>query len=495
MARRRSPFVLSIDIGSSSIRARLYDCRARGVSQAESTIARPMPVTPDGGSEDDPEALLRDVEAVVDGTLSRSGDFASDIGAVALSTYVGNVLGVDRSNRPVTPIYTYADGRSAPDVLALRGELGSEAHHQRTGAPLHTAYQAPRLRWLKRRRPAAFQAAWQWVDFGTFMYRRWLDRPDIPQSFSVASWSGMLDRRVLRWDEETLTALGVSESSLPDLADYSAAQRGLAPAYRRRWPQLAHVLFFLAVGDGAAANVGVGCVGRDRCALTAGTTGAIRAIIPGADDRVPAGLWAYRLDREYSVMGGAVTDAGSMFSWLRQTLRLPRALEAAISAQPLANSVMVLPFLRGERSPGWATNATAAIVGIRATTTPTDIVRASLEAIAFRFALIWRLLREIVPAKEIVVGGRAARSSPAWMQILADVLQTPLVGATERGTSARGAAVMALKAMGVIRSYDELPASRFERYVPHASRARAYEQALARHCGLYDILVTGQQGR
>ncbi|MBI4220096.1 MAG: gluconokinase [Chloroflexi bacterium] len=487
---------MSIDIGSSTVRARLYDCLGRGVSGADSAVARPMPVDPDGGSQDDPEGLLSDVEAVIDGALARAGDTASDIGAVALSTYVGNVLGVNASNRPVTPVYTYADGRCAPDVIDLRAEIGNADHYERTGAPLHTAYQAPRLRWLKRTRPDLFEAASQWIDFGTFMYRRWAGRADVPQSYSVASWSGMLNRRRLQWDGPTLNALGIGRSALPRLADFDEAERGLSPAYRRRWPQLADVPFFLAVGDGAAANVGVGCVGRGLCALTAGTTGAMRAIVPGADDRLPAGLWAYRLDRDHSVLGGALTDAGSLFAWLRQTLRLPRALEAELLAQPpRPGSVMVLPFLRGERSPGWAMNATASIVGIRATTTPVEIARASLEAISFRFALIWQLLRTVVPAEEIVVGGRAARSSPAWMQILADVLQMPLVGATERGTSARGVAVLALKALGVIDGYDALPVRRFERYLPDPSRGRAYEQALARHRDLYDILVAGQQGR
>jgi gluconokinase len=130
---------------------------------------------------------------------------------------------------------------------------------------------------------------------------------------------------------------------------------------------------------------------------------------------------------------------------------------------------------------------------MRATTTSVDLVRASLEAVAYRFVLIWRLLRDVAPAREIVVGGRAARSSPSWMQILADALQMPLVGSTEKGTSTRGAAVMALKALGVIDRYDSLPAKRLERYVPDIEHGLVHGRALARHNDLYDILVTGQK--
>jgi gluconokinase len=152
-----------------------------------------------------------------------------------------------------------------------------------------------------------------------------------------------------------------------------------------------------------------------------------------------------------------------------------------------------MPFLRGERSPGWATDATAAFLGVRASTTATDLVRASLEAVAYRFVLIWRLLREVAPAREIIVGGRAARSSPAWMQIMADALQMPLVGSVEQGTTTRGIAVMALKALGVIERYDSLPVPRLERYSPDPDSVAAHQRALAAHEALYDILVTGQK--
>ncbi|MBI2965678.1 MAG: gluconokinase [Chloroflexi bacterium] len=496
--RLKSPLVLAIDIGSTSIRARLYDAAAWQVGGAGATVAHAVPFTPDGGSEDDPAKLCADVETVIDRVMAHPAAGAAEIGGVGLSTYVGNMLGIDRAGAAVTPLYSYADSRSAQDVEQLRPRLGTPDHYTRTGAPLHTAYQAPRIAWLKRTRPDSFDDAYLWTDLGAYLYGRWFGTVDIPSSYSVASWSGMLDRFRLTWDVPTLEAVGVDPDRLPKLADYTTAMRGLARPYAKRWPRLAQVPLFLAVADGAAANIGVGCVGADSCALTAGTTGAMRAVVPGTPDIAPNGLWAYRLDADYSVVGGAVTDAGSLFQWLMTNLRLPRsrALEEALAASPAAaHGVSVMPFLRGERSPGWATDATAAFLGVRATTTGVDLVRASLEAVAYRFVLIWRLLRQVAPAREIVVGGRAARSSPAWMQIMADALQMPLVGSVEQGTTTRGIAVMALKALGVIERYDSLPVPRLERYLPNADNGAAHHSALAAHEALYDILVAPTNSR
>lgn len=495
----RAPLVLAIDIGSTSVRARLYDGAARPVGGVRASVEHPVPFAADGASEDDAATLAEDVERAVDRALERAGAVArSDdlIAGVAMSTYVGNVVGIDKGGRALTPVYSYADTRSAPDVEALRPVIGTAAHYRRTGAPLHTAYQAPRLAWLKRSDPRRFRSVDRWVDLGTYLYGRWFREADVPASYSVASWSGMLDRRALVWDRPTLDAIGVDPDRLPPLADYTESLQGLARPYARRWRPLAGARFFLAVGDGAAANVGVGCVSADSVALTAGTTGAMRAVVPGAPARVPRGLWAYRLDADHSVVGGAITDAGSLFAWLQSTLRLPgqRALERALAASaPAAHGIDVMPFLRGERSPGWATQATASFVGIRATTTPDDLVRASLEAISYRFVLIWRLLREVAQAREIVVGGRAARSSPAWMQVLADALEMPLVGSVEGGTSARGVALMALRALGAIDRYDALPVTRYERYAPIRANVAAHRRALARHEALYGMLVARQQ--
>jgi len=454
-----------------------------------------MPTSSDGGSEDDAGSIARDVESAIDGALRGVQAAGEDIAGVGLSTYAGNVLGVDGTGRAVTPVYTYADARSAPDVAALRKAFDSDERYDRTGAPIHTAYQAPRLAWVKRERPALLRKTRRWIDLGSYLYGRWLAAGEVPTSYSMASWSGMLDRRRLEWDLPTVAAIGIDPRTLPPLADYSDGVQKLAPAYRKRWPALAGATFFLAVGDGAAANVGIGAVGRAACALTAGTTGALRVVVEGTPPPVPRGLWAYRLDARHSLMGGAITDAGSLFSWLTRNLRVPgrKALEQAIAEMPPAShGIDVMPFLRGERSPGWATNATAAWVGVRATTTPAALVRASLEAIAFRFVLIWEKLREVVDAQEIMVGGRAIRSSPAWMQILADCLQMPLIEATEKGTSTRGIALMTLRALGVIASYDSIRVAQLERYTPNRSAGRVYQRALARHKALYDTLIAVQ---
>ena len=494
-ASPESPFVLAVDVGSSSLRARLYDARARGHPEVGAATPYVSAVQPGGGAEEDPVKLAEEVERTIDLALERAGGLAGEIAAVGMDTFVGNVVGVDDRGRPTTPLYTYADTRSGPDAARMRQELDAAAVHQRTGVTLHTAYTSTRLAWLRRTQPDAFARTARWVDFGGFLYERWFGAPS-PCSYSVASWSGLLDRHTLEWDSPLLEHIGVRREALPALSGYDDARRGLSPGWARRWPALRDVPFFLAVGDGAAASVGEGCATPGRTAITVGTTGAIRAAA-GALPTVPRGLSVFGLTRDLFFLGGAVTDAGSLLAWLRETLNVPppAELEARVAALPPdGHGLTVLPFLRGERSPGWIDSAAGAIAGLRAGTTAAEIARAAMEAVAYRLALIRQRLVSAAPSRgEIVLGGGAALASPAWAQVFADVLEQPLVCTAEPEATSRGVALLALKAIGTVDALDAVPADRGARYTPNREAAAVYRAGLERHHRLYHA-VLGDEG-
>jgi len=487
------PLVLAIDVGTSSVRAGLYDARAHRVLGTAAPEPHSLAGGADGGAEASAEELAACVERVVDEVLASARGVAGPIAAVGMDTLAATLLGVDGEGRPVTPVYTYADSRSHDDVLDLRRELDAAAVRQRTGCPVHTAYWPGRLRWLHRTQPDAAARARCWMDLGTFLYRRWLSRADVPASYSIASWTGMLDRRALRWDAPVLERLGLAEDALPPLADYTAGQRGLASAFAERWPALADATFFLAVGDGAAANVGSGCVSPARIALTVGTTGALRVILPGATPEVPPGLWAYKVGGNETLLGGSFSEGGNVFAWARETLRLPPAqeLESALRRLPPdAHGLTVLPFLAGERSPGWSTSATGAIVGLTTATAPVPLLQACLEAVCYRFALVARLLDEhLDDSRAIVASGGALTASPAWVQLMADVVQHRVLLSHEPELTSRGTAILALRALGSWEALDEVALTLEESCEPDPARADVYRRAMERQRRLYEALI------
>jgi gluconokinase len=401
------------------------------------------------------------------------------------------LLGLDAAGRPLTPLRTYADTRAAPDAEALRGSLDEAAVHARTGCLLRASYWPAQLTWLRRSQPELWRAAARWVTLGEYLELQLFGRCRV--SLSAASWGGLLSRRGLSWDAPLLAALGLEPAQLSPLVDVDEPLAGLGGPYAARWPALRAVPWLPAIGDGAAANIGSGCTDQGRIALTMGTTGALRVMRDEEVAQVPPGLWCYRVDRHHALVGGATSEGGNVYAWLRQTLRLgdPVEVEAALVASPPdGHGLTVLPFLAGERSPDWAGNVRATIHGLTLATTPTAILRASLEAVAYRFALIARRLGG-PPAggSRLIASGGALLSSPAWMQIFADVLGWPLAASAEAETTSRGAALLALRTLGLLPALGDIAAADGRLYEPDPARHTIYQAAITRQSWLYGQLI------
>ena len=488
-----APLILTLDIGTSSVRALLYDARGRLIDGIGAQEHYQVRAAADGTSEDDPSAAFERIARCIDAALAQAGPLAQQIGAVAADTLVSNIMALDKDGQPLTPLITYADTRNAADAAALQRALNEDAVHQRTGCLLRTSYWPARLAWVRRTLPEVWQAAARWLTIGEYLELRLFGQ--CRASYSVAAWSGLLDRARLEWDAPLLAHLGVDAGQLSPLADVSAPLRGLRDDFAQRWPALRDVPWFPAIGDGAAANIGSGATGHSRMALTVGTTGALRVAQPSVES-VPPGLWCYRVDKQRALLGGATSEGGNVYAWLQDTLRLPEpeALEAELAALPPdSHGLTVLPFVAGERSPGWAGDVRATIHGLGLNTMPPEIVRACLEAVAYRFALIeQRMCGNPACDHRMIASGGALLSSPAWMQMIADVLNRPVVASEEQEATSRGVALLALESLGAIASIDELPAADGAMYQPDAGRHSVYRAAIARQEALYAQFYANQ---
>jgi gluconokinase len=486
---RAEPLVLTVDVGSSSVRALGFGPAGLPVSGG-CRVAYEMDTTPDGGVEIDADRLLALVAEALDGLLAGLGSRAEGTVAVALSTIWHTVLGLDGDDRPGTPLYSWADTRSAADVEPLRARLDERAYHARVGCRLHTSYLPARLAWLRRHDPARFGTARRFLSFGEYLALRLFG--EARASVSMASGTGLLDRTTLRWDAPTLAALGLGAERLSPIDD--TPQVGLRPPFASRWPGLRRVPWFPAWGDGACSNVGAGCVGAERAALMVGTSGAMRVCAGAPVPAIPDGLWCYRVDARRTLLGGSLSNGGSLYAWLTETLRLPPEadIERELAAMaPDAHGLAVLPFLAGERSTGWRARARGSVVGLSLATRPLDILRAGLETVAYRFALVDERLREAYPARaEVMATGAALLHSPAWTQIVADVLGVPVTPSGEPEGSSRGAALLALERLGSVGSVETVPARRGSPVLPDPARHARYQAGLRRHRQLYELLLS-----
>jgi gluconokinase len=493
------PLTLALDVGTSSVRAELYDARARVLEGIEGRTRYQMTATTDGGVEIEADQLISIVCQTIDECLTQARDLLPDLGpgdisAVGYSNFWHAMLGVDRAGNAVTPLFNWSDTRSAGFAREYGERHGRDWIHQQTGVVPHASYYPAKILWLRATRPDLFGQVDRFVSIGEYLYARLFGR--LVCGVSMASGTGVFDPNRLDWNDAILAAIGIDRERLSPLAGDGEGLIGMVPEYARRWPLLAEARWLPAAGDGACSNIGSGCYSDRLIAINVGTSGAMRVCWPAGQTPIPTGLWCYRANHRYVLIGGALSNGGDTYAWCSQTLQLPDEpeVEAELSARPPAgHGLTVLPFFSGERSTGWHDGARASFLGIGLSTRPIDLLQASLEAVCYRFAAIHERFRELMGAgTEIVASGGAIIGSPVWTRMMADVIGVPVVTSGVREASSRGAALLAMEAFGYCKKFEGIETPNGSTIEPSPERHATYREARARHERFYRLLVENE---
>jgi gluconokinase len=157
-------------------------------------------------------------------------------------------------------------------------------------------------------------------------------------------------------------------------------------------------------------------------------------------------------------------------------------IEAALAVLPPdGHGLTILPHLAGERSPGWRDGRRGTISGLRLDTSGVEIVRAALESVALRLGAVYRLLAPCASGEHtIVASGAALGRSRVWTQIIADAIGRPVTWSVEAEATSRGAALLALKALGILPDLSSGRRPTGETFVPQKAHHVRYLEALER---------------
>lgn len=482
--------ILTLDLGTSSVRAVVYDTHGAMVDGTLSDLPYKVRTTEAGEVSSDPDSLVRLIATSIDGALKAARQEKVGILAAGASCYWHSLMGVDGSGRPTTELLTWADTRSASEARRLRTHFDERDYHARTGCFFHASYWPAKLRWLRATRRAVVGRTARWMSLGEYLYQQLHD--DARVSHSIASGTGLLDVNRCQWDVDALRLAGITAGHLSPLTDWDQPARSLRPGFARRWPELRGVPWYLPLGDGALANVGAGCVSPGWACATIGTSGALRVLLDRKRVAVPWGTFVYRVDRRRYVLGGALSEGGNVVRWFTEGLGLrhKKKLERAAAAlTPDGHGLTVLPFWAGERSPNWRGDARAVIMGLSLGTQPAEMLLAAMEAITYQFVSIASAIEKVVPRpKAVIATGGQLIHSPAWSQMLADALNLRVMTSPEPEASSRGAALLVLNSLGRLPRLWSTRPPRGRMFRPRPPVHAIYERARRRQLALYDLV-------
>ena len=469
------PFVVAIDIGSGSTRCALYDSLARPVRGRTSKADHLFTERADGTAIIDPDQVVAEAAQTIS-TVTADLERAS-VAAVAMDTFASSLIPVDSYGDALTDCITYADTRSASQLTRLRAELDENAMHQVTGTRLHTSYTPSRLLWLSEEHPEIVRKTARYYSLGEYVFSKLAGIEGA--ATSTVAWAGLLNRKTLEIDSSLLEVTGARESQFAPVLDPDQPVRAVSPSVAKQWPALDGAAWFPAIPDGYASNLGVGATGPSAVALSAATSGAMRTIVPGTPEHLPSGLWSYTVSRSESIVGGALNDVGRVALWLETTLAplSSEEINATLSAPAQVGVPLVLPFLTGERSTGWAGSARGVLTGVSSACGAPCLWRGTMEGVALSYARMFAQILQINPGVQQVIGsGGVGGHYPGFMDLLTQALGVPLAMADAKRVTMRGAAVLALSVLWPDADVAQIPLSR--PIVPDPRQRPYFEQRL-----------------
>ncbi|WP_368503913.1 gluconokinase [Alkalihalophilus sp. As8PL] len=446
-----STYVMGIDIGTTSAKVVLFTRSGHVASEAEAPYPTSSP-KPDY-SEQDPllieEAIVQSVSEVMKKSRIKSERLLS----IGFSAAMHSLICVDDSNRPLSPMITWADRRSIKQVNHYLKEDRSEL--EKNGTPLHPMSPLFKLLWMKDHAYTPYLNATKFVSIKEFIISRWFNKFVV--DYGVASATGLFNVHTLDWNETALNLAGITRDQLSTPVSPTYVCQGLTEEFAQQLGIHRDTPFAVGSSDGPLANIGVGAIKEGDLTLTIGTSGAIRKI-SSSPARTLKQIFCYSISERHWVLGGPTNNGGNVLQWAIETLcpsnsdtsltRFENALSLAQTSPPGANSLLFLPYLHGERAPLWRADARGAWLGISSTHTKADFLRSCIEGIVFNLYQISAIVESVTGEnKRIYVNGGFARSR-FWLQLVADVFGKNLEIPLTHQSAAWGAAWFSLMAIG-----------------------------------------------
>lgn len=472
-------YILSLDQGTTSSRALLFDDRGAVVSVAQREFTQFFPQP--GWVEHDPEEIAASQIAVAREALSIANLQASNVTAIGITNQRETAIVWDRTTgQPIHNAIVWQDRRTAAICKQLKTQGHEPLIQQRTGLLIDAYFSATKILWIlenvanARRLAKSGRLAFGTVD-SWLLWKLTGGRVHVTDA-SNASRTMLFNIHSGQWDNELLELFQIPLSMLPTVRPSSDVYGDVSSV-----PGLNGIPIAGIAGDQQSALFGQQCTAPGLTKNTYGTgcfmlqcTG--ERAIASSKRLVTTVAWKIGDQTDYA-LEGSVFVGGAVVQWLRDGLGIIHTsseIEALASSVPDNGGVYFVPAFVGLGAPHWDSYARGAIFGLSRGSNAGHVARAAVESIAYQVADLMDAVQTdtSTPLQELRVDGGAS-ANDALMQFQADILGVPVVRPSMTETTALGAAFLAGLAVGFwkgMNSLSGLPRNerRFEPRLPQS---------------------------
>jgi xylulokinase len=479
-------FLLGIDIGTTATKVILVDLE--GHILAESSRPANLRSPQANWAEEDPQEWWANVCTATPECLREADVAASQVLAVGVSGMVPTTILVGAGGQPLRPSIQQNDARSHLEIEEFRAQVDNEAVFRRTGSAITQQSIGPKLRWLAKNEPDAFNQA-IWI-MGSYDYLNFRLCGETSVERNWALESGLYDLEREDWDDHLLELAGIQRQQLPavrmpsEIVGQVSGQAAQATGLQEGTPVAA------GSADHVASAFSVGLKENGDLLVKLGGAGDILYSLDHLEID-PRLFIDYHVIPGLYLINGCMASSGSIIKWFRNQFAPGMAysqLDQEAQAIPAgSDGLLLLPYFIGEKTPIFDPLARGVFFGLTLQHTRAHLYHAILEGISFGFYHHLQVLAERgFGVRRVRVANGGARSQ-LWRQVTADVIGYPLEEVAHHPGSSLGAAFVAGMSVGVFEHWGDI-----ERYIqvaavtrPDLERHHKYRQLFQLYRGLY----------
>ena len=478
------PYVLGIDLGTSSLKGLLLTKDGQVVAQASADY--PLMHKMAGYSEQDPQDWLRACLAVIREIIVQVPDVGSELEGLAISGQMHGLVLLNENGQVLRPAILWNDTRTTAQCQKITEDLGEKLITLTKNKALE-GFTLPKILWVQEEEPEIWDRARQ-----ILLPKDYLGYCLTGQYFtdkSDAAGTLMFDVAKGAWSETILSRYEISQDYLPRALDSTEVVGNLTDEISQELG-LNHSVIVVAGGaDNACAAVGTGILSEGVGMVSIGTSGVFLTYEDQAHDHYKGQLHLFnhgQAETYYSM--GVTLAAGHSLNWFKQTFSPNQSFDDLLSGiekvAPGSEGLLFAPYIVGERTPYADSQIRGSFIGIDTSHTLKHFVRSVLEGITFSLKDSQELMRQVAGkdfTSIISVGGGA--KNPVWLQMQADIFNVSIQTLEVEQGPGLGAGMMAAVALGWYQDLRQA-AQNFVTYQPAvepiADNVQAY-QAIYQH--------------
>jgi gluconokinase len=474
--------LLAIEISTASAKALLYSV-GQGVKKVKSI---PFDQSICDIASQDPEGVFNALIGCVKEIIK---DEPEPIEALGICTTWHSLLLLDERRNPIGRIYTWANSKASQSVKKYRqsAEL-CNWYYQRAGCMVNSTYPFWQYIHFRDTDPGLCQKARFLSSQQEYVFEKLTG--EVAASRCTASGSGFLNTRTLDWDQDVLEFASIKREQLASLKEptyVAPLKNNIAKVLGLR----TGIPVIIGGADGALNQIGDGAVQEGIMTFSVGTSGALRLVSNEVVLPASPSTWCYYLAEGKHIVGGSTSSAGNCVEWFNNKMSFREKfsyadLEGMVKEVDPKNAPIFLPFLYGERCPGWVDNRLGGFFDLSSEHGIGDMYYAVLEGVLFNLYHCYTLLTELMEQpQKILVSGGIVRSN-FWVQMVADIFQREMHISNIPHVSLLGAVALICKSLNLVSEIGQDQLGSGAMILPNKAVKDIYRQRFEKYLALYN---------